>query len=348
MRKTLSVTILLFSAAVLISGACTQEKPQFKGPHLTFEVTKVDFGEMDQQEEKSQEVVFRNTGSELLEIQNVRSSCGCTAAVPTDNSIEPGESGILNVTFKSGKSQGEIEKVITVLTNDSLTPATRLPVTAYVKTDIDLQPRAIDFGEVTLGESRTEEARIMSQNGEPFEIVFVEADSASFDYELTPVEEDGNPGYVFKLTLRASDKPNSFYKVVNLRTDNNRSPLHRLTVVANVLGNVRIEPRTVLMRSEVGGEGQTKTVSLTSVGDATFALLNVRTTKDIAQIETRTIEEGKNYEIDVSFTPGEAGRQKDYLVIQTDDEFEGEVRIPITIFTAKKRPEMGEAEKEAE
>lgn len=328
------VASVIFSMAIS-SGSCSKEKPLYEGPHLSFEIDKVDFGEMEQQSEANKEVVFKNTGNATLEIKDVQSSCGCTAAIPTDRTIEPGEKGILNVSFKSGKSVGDVEKVITVVTNDSINPRTRLPVKAFVKTDIKLEPRSIDFGEVQLGESKTAEARLMSQNGKPFEILFVEVDSSQFDYSIKPVEEDGNPGYIFELTLKPTRKPQSFYKVVNLRTDNTRLPVFRLPVVAKILGNMRIEPRTVLLRGVMGGEEQSAKVTIETLGDARVKLLGTETTKGIVSVNTRTLEEEASYEITVSYTPDKPGRQKDYLVVSTDDEFEPEVRIPITIFTAK-------------
>ena len=335
MKSAEYVLIGVLLVLALAASSCGKEEPQYQGPHLTFEVAKVDFGEIEQQQELTKEVVFKNSGNEVLEITDVKSSCGCTAAVPSDRTIDPGEKGILNVSFKSGRSQGEIEKVITVLTNDTLRTAYRLPVVAVVKTDIELEPRAIDFGEVKLGETAKAEARLISKNGEPFEIIFIEADSNRFDYSISPVEEDGNPGYKIDVTLKPSATPQSFYKVINLRTDNARMPICRLTVVANILGNVKIDPRTVLMRGVMGGDDQTKTITIESVGNATVKLLGAETTKSIVKLETRTLEEGKSYEVVVSYTPDKPGRQKDYLVVRTDDEFEKEVRIPITIFTAK-------------
>jgi len=337
MKTTCLCILMTVFSVMFLTGACSKEEPQYEGPHLSFELNVVDFGEMEQQEEQTREVGFRNTGNETLEIKKVKSSCGCTAATPTDKIIDPGETGILNVTFKSGKSQGEVEKVISVTTNDSLNPIARLPVKAYIKTDLKLEPRALDFGEVKLGEVKMAETRIMSQNGKDFEIVFVEADSTSFDYKLTPIEEDGNPGYLIEVSLKPTPKPQSFYKVINIRTDNARMPIHRLTVVANILGNVKIDPRAVLIRGEVGGPDQSKMVSITAVGDATVKLLSAETVKGTVKATTRTLEEGKSYEIDLTCPIGEPGRMKDYLLIKIDDEFEQEVRIPITVFTAKKK-----------
>jgi hypothetical protein len=336
MMKTLAS---LSCALILVSGlfvlSCGKKKPQYEGPHLTFDVNTVDFGIMDQESEESKEVTFQNTGTETVEISDVQSSCGCTAAVPTDRTIDPGEKGILNVTFKSGKSQGDVEKVITVVTNDSISPTYRLPVIAHVKTDITMEPRALDFGEVKLGEPVTMETTLKSETGAPFEIIFVEADTSRFSYEIVPTEVDGMPAYTVKVTLRANTKPQSFYKVINLRTDNTRSPLFRLACVAKILGNLRIEPRTVLLRGVKGGERQSRTVTLETIGDAEVHILNHEVSKGNVDAELVTLEPGKRYEVEVSYQPDEPGRMKDYLVLETDDEFEKEISIPITVFTAK-------------
>jgi hypothetical protein len=84
-----------------------------------------------------------------------------------------------------------------------------------------------------------------------------------------------------------------------------------------------------------GGEDQSKTVTIEAIGDASVKLLGAEVTKKIAKLQTKALEETKKYEIAVSYTPEKPGRQKDFLVLRTDDEFEDEIRIPITMFTAK-------------
>jgi hypothetical protein len=60
---------------------------------------------------------FRNTGDKPLVIENVRPSCGCTAANPPDKPILPGEEGVINATFDSKSRPGKSSKEIYVTAN---------------------------------------------------------------------------------------------------------------------------------------------------------------------------------------------------------------------------------------
>lgn len=60
---------------------------------------------------------FKNTGDKPLVIENVRPSCGCTAANPPDKPILPGEEGVINASFDSKSRQGLNSKDIIVIAN---------------------------------------------------------------------------------------------------------------------------------------------------------------------------------------------------------------------------------------
>ena len=58
---------------------------------------------------------FKNTGDKPLVIEDVRPTCGCTAANPPDKPILPGEEGVINATFDSKSRPGINSKDITVV-----------------------------------------------------------------------------------------------------------------------------------------------------------------------------------------------------------------------------------------
>lgn len=60
---------------------------------------------------------FRNTGDKPLIIEDVRPSCGCTAANPPKEPIMPGQEGVINATFDSKSRPGLASKDITVVAN---------------------------------------------------------------------------------------------------------------------------------------------------------------------------------------------------------------------------------------
>jgi hypothetical protein len=60
---------------------------------------------------------FTNTGTEPLQIQNARASCGCTTPNWTKEPIAPGESGEIQVEFNSKGRVGLQNKTVTVTGN---------------------------------------------------------------------------------------------------------------------------------------------------------------------------------------------------------------------------------------
>ena len=77
-----------------------------------------DFGEMTQGEKVSHEFEFTNTGDSPLLILDVKPSCGCTLSDDwPDHPIEPGEGGVIPVTFNSEGKKGYQSKALTLVAN---------------------------------------------------------------------------------------------------------------------------------------------------------------------------------------------------------------------------------------
>ena len=64
------------------------------------------------------EFKFTNEGKSDLIIRHVKSGCGCTALMPTENVIKPGAKSSIKAKFNSGGYKGQIYKNIFVYTND--------------------------------------------------------------------------------------------------------------------------------------------------------------------------------------------------------------------------------------
>ncbi len=83
---------------------------------LRWDQTTHDFGEIAQGQPQSAEFVVTNTGSEVLVITDVKSSCGCTAARHSEGPIKPGESTTITATYNA-KKPGTFRKTVKVSTN---------------------------------------------------------------------------------------------------------------------------------------------------------------------------------------------------------------------------------------
>ncbi len=111
--------IYLYVSANLVedfTGLTSQELAN--APVFRLDSNTVDFGKINQNSSADVEYFFTNEGKSDLVIRHVKAGCGCTALMPTQNVIKPGERGSIKAKFNSGGYKGNIYKNIFVYTND--------------------------------------------------------------------------------------------------------------------------------------------------------------------------------------------------------------------------------------
>ena len=163
------VIVAVCGAVFLVLGAAAA-----KGPKIVFKTDTWDFGKIKQGREVTYEFVFNNEGDEVLQIGNVESSCGCTAALVSEKKVGPGKSGKIKVTFKSTGYAGEVVKYVYVESNDPNAFRTQLKIQAAVdvppQPKIDLDLYTYDAGLIVEGE--TLETAVVVKNRGELELTF--------------------------------------------------------------------------------------------------------------------------------------------------------------------------------
>ena len=91
--------------------------------------TTIDFGSFPQSEKQERIFVLTNTGNQLLVIQDVTTSCGCTKVEYSKEPVRPGASLELKVIYEAEQTE-HFNKVITVYCNAENSPL-RLTVKGY-------------------------------------------------------------------------------------------------------------------------------------------------------------------------------------------------------------------------
>ena len=110
MRKPILFILFIFAPLAL--------KAQASGPMINFEIETIDYGEISKGSDGVRSFIFENTGNAPLEIQGVRSSCGCTIPKKPKGPIAPGDKGEITVKYDTNRV-GVFRKTITVNTNVS-------------------------------------------------------------------------------------------------------------------------------------------------------------------------------------------------------------------------------------
>ena len=108
MKKIFSIVCMLMISMAMMAQA-----------QIKFDKTAHDFGKFSEEDPIVKcTFTFTNTGDKPLVINQAVASCGCTVPTYTKTPVQPGESGIINVTYNgTGKFPGHFRKTITIRSN---------------------------------------------------------------------------------------------------------------------------------------------------------------------------------------------------------------------------------------
>lgn len=121
-----------------VNGTYTRiftEAEKANSPKIEFETVDINGGKIIEGEKFVFDFKFKNTGTAPLVIESAKASCGCTAAAPPVESIQPGGHSAITATFDSKGRVGSQSKSITVRCNDINTPTVILKFTVEVVKD---------------------------------------------------------------------------------------------------------------------------------------------------------------------------------------------------------------------
>jgi uncharacterized cupredoxin-like copper-binding protein len=117
---------------VTISGNVVAGEQSGAVPTIYFPETQHDFGKVSEGEKVNYTFRFVNKGTSELIIKDVKSSCGCTAALLNSSNVKPGQEGTIKVEFDTKNRSGKNSKTVTVQSNDPKDPTKVLTIYADI------------------------------------------------------------------------------------------------------------------------------------------------------------------------------------------------------------------------
>ena len=100
----------------------SQEVLNMKFGKLKLDKNKHDFGNVQEGKYYVATIKITNAGDGDLEIKNVTTTCGCTAALVTDKIVKPGKTTIMKVELDTSGREGKFVRAVNIHTNDRLQP----------------------------------------------------------------------------------------------------------------------------------------------------------------------------------------------------------------------------------
>mgnify|MGYP001817763552 FL=1 len=308
--------VLLWATPVLMHKAEAQ-------PGAVFPETVIDVGAVNKGERASYEFTLQNDGDQVLQITQVKPSCGCTVA-EYDKTIQPGGTGRITAVVDTTNFKGPIAKAVKVFTNDPVNPQINLVIKANIKTHVEIEPGYARFVAVH-GEPNAKSVQNVWSKEKP-DLKILGAKSpyphVKVSYaEATADEREGDGSgnqwrILVELDADAPVGPMADY--IDVTTDHPERQTIRIPVSGFVRPVLSVTPRVADFGRREVAEPQTASIEIRNMSKSAVDLDEVSTDVEGLQAEIEPLEEGRLYKILLTLEPGmKKGRFRGQITINT-------------------------------
>lgn len=271
-----------------------------------FATKKIDFGVIATNSESVQRIEVKNPHSQSIHIQSVTTSCTCAAGRLEDNkyTIEPGGSAFINVRMDTERFRQRKDSNLIIRINSPRYSEHRIPITAYIRTDVVFTPGKVRFNTIEYGQPATAVVNIAYAGRSDWSIEDIKFDNENMKAKLSPPDRT-TPGVMqFKLTMTLNEKAKvgQLRDVVTIVTNDRTNPYIPLLVEGAVAPDISVSP-SVLQVGSVS-PGKSASVRLLLRGKKPFVVSGVDCESMAGCFEAELADKPKSLQqIVVQFTP---------------------------------------------
>lgn len=318
-REAPRFATVLAAALGIVVHACAHPTTPFPTtpPKIVFEQAGYDFGVAQQGTKLTHTFTFKNAGGLDLNIDDLRTSCGCTAAVSTHRRIAPGAAGAIDVAFDTASFFGPQDRTVTVYSNDPTQPVSTLTLHGRVSAEIAADPPQLYVGHVRRGQVLANEVRIVGD-------AVTQTGPVEDGKSVTATVSDNK---LLHVAIRQDAPLGKFEDTLALHTRSPRHPLILVPVTGVVDGGVVVWPPQVNFGTTTPNAKASRVVGVQRRGTQAVHISAVHLTPDIGTAVATAV--GEDYRVTVTLNAGlRPGKISGTLAIETDDAEQAHIEVP--------------------
>lgn len=246
--------ILAFAVLFTATQSASAQLPSDWAKSM-FDKEKIDFGVIARGSDARQTVTIKNTSRNTVHISSVRTTCGCSAAKPSQELINPGESAIVEVMMDTRKfTRQKNSNVIVTFDQPAITSVT-VPITSYIRTDVVVTPGSVLLGAVEIGTTKKQTIDIAYAGRPDWRIREVKS-SAKFIKAAVreKTRKGGRVDYALDVELLEDAPPGKIQHVVTLVTDDASNPYVPILVSGSIEADITVTPHVLFGIASPGKE----------------------------------------------------------------------------------------------
>jgi hypothetical protein len=318
------LTRLAAAVLVLHAGVGVAED----APRPVADPAVFDFGAVERGTRVEHVFGLPNRGQAWLRIEQVKSTCGCTVAVISEREIPPGGEGRVSVALDTSRLAGPTNKVVTVYTNDPVSPVTSLTLSGTVTADILVSPTPLYLGRVHRGQPIRREVTIVPGRTDAiYSVTHVRHSHPALHATLE--RRPDVPGQRLVVELDPSMPLGRFSEKLLLHTTSSREPIITLPVFGSVEGDVVLLPPQVTFGTSRGESPPPRELYIRNRGPRPLAVTRVAV-PDVVSYTLSPIEPGIEYKLTLRLHEGlRPGKLEGAVEIYTDHPYESHLVVPL-------------------
>jgi hypothetical protein len=336
--------------AILWAGVACAEEP----PTIHFDVTTLDLGPTVEGGSYTGRFTFANLGTSTLRVGTPETTCGCTVASVTPDTLKQGEMGEIQFTLDLTNLRGPTEKTITVPSNDPANPKVTLTIKTDIKPVFDVAPQLLAFGDVEAGETVKAVVTVKRVDGRKLAISQVAASSEFIRVQVEPVEESEGKEARLVVTATANGKPQTVSDLLQIYVEGSPKPVLFVAMAGRLLGYLNVQPAALTWKVPDRGrwpaDGADATmlrsvVISSSKKDSPLELRDFASTVEVMIVKVVPVEEGRKYEVMMKLAEPLDQSERGALRIETNLAEQPVIEVPLLIQV--EQPEKSSPPKEA-
>jgi len=233
-RRLLLVMIAAAAGALAVPPRPAQAQSD-EWARKMFNALKHDFGTVARGSDAQYRFQIKNIYKQTVHISDVRTTCGCSAASPTKRTLKTFETAEVVVTMNTQKFTRRKDSNLIVTFDKPLYAQIRIPLTAYIRTDVVLSPGSVNFGAVEQGKSPQKSIAISYAGRSDWKVENLKIDSKYLTGSIKETRRNGGQiGYLLAVGLKSGAPVGTLREQVVLETNDANSPFVPVMVTARV------------------------------------------------------------------------------------------------------------------
>jgi hypothetical protein len=340
-RAFLALSLTAVTTLVAV-GACNRWEPpasrQRQPPTLACSETAYDFGQAAQGGILRHSYTIRNTGELNLRIDNVRTSCDCTASISA-GVLTPGASATVEVSFDTARAFGPARKSITLYSNDPTQPVTTLTLSADVIAAVAADPPQLYVGRIGRGQAVAKAIRLLGR--EAGAVVSVDTDGKVVDATLRLMPQVADKS--IRIAIKQDAPLGEFAESLAVRGPNRQAPILIIPVSGIVEGDLVVSPSRLEFAVPSSGHSAAQSLAVNNRGRRPAQVLAATISPPVGDAQVRAVQAGKEYRVVIALqdvAPAARRNAKPLegtLQLKTDHPEQPLITVPFSAHITEKR-----------